>query len=186
LTPRCCSAVLARLDADSVAIGGETSTDAGVASWPAASVERLGRGMLAVRVACQLQPCSSAPVTPPVTCRAVGALVRYGDDALDAMVQIVSELGDDLVNRRPNLPGATSPSQSSPQPPAQLGKALRCWWLQPNSPVGMAVMNADHTSWALRTCPVTVRANGHAECNIWPALTYKAIRARVCRARAAG
>jgi hypothetical protein len=32
----------------------------------------------------------------------------YLDDALDAMVQIVAELGDDLANRRPDLPGANS------------------------------------------------------------------------------
>src|SRR3954454_10668378 len=31
------------------------------------------------------------------------------DDALDGMVQIVEELGDDLANRRPDLPGANSP-----------------------------------------------------------------------------
>ncbi|MGH3695667.1 MAG: DUF664 domain-containing protein [Pseudonocardiaceae bacterium] len=33
----------------------------------------------------------------------------YVDDALDGMVHIVSELGDDLANRRPDLPGANSP-----------------------------------------------------------------------------
>jgi Protein of unknown function (DUF664) len=33
----------------------------------------------------------------------------YVDDALDGMVRIVSELGDDLVNRRPDMPGANSP-----------------------------------------------------------------------------
>jgi hypothetical protein len=33
----------------------------------------------------------------------------YVDDALDAMVRIVSELGDDLANRRPDVPGANSP-----------------------------------------------------------------------------
>jgi hypothetical protein len=33
----------------------------------------------------------------------------YLDDALDGMVQIVGELGDDLANRRPDLPGANSP-----------------------------------------------------------------------------
>ncbi len=33
----------------------------------------------------------------------------YVDDALDAMVAIVTELGDDLANRRPDLPGANSP-----------------------------------------------------------------------------
>jgi hypothetical protein len=33
----------------------------------------------------------------------------YLDDALDGMVRIVSELGDDLANRRPDVPGANSP-----------------------------------------------------------------------------
>lgn len=33
----------------------------------------------------------------------------YAEGALDAMVSIVSELGDDLANRRPNVPGANSP-----------------------------------------------------------------------------
>jgi len=33
----------------------------------------------------------------------------YVDDALEAMVRIVSELGDDLANRRPDVPGANSP-----------------------------------------------------------------------------
>jgi hypothetical protein len=33
----------------------------------------------------------------------------YVDDALDAMVRIVSELGDELANRRPDVPGANSP-----------------------------------------------------------------------------
>lgn len=33
----------------------------------------------------------------------------YVDDALDAMVRIISELGDDLANRRPDVPGANSP-----------------------------------------------------------------------------
>jgi hypothetical protein len=33
----------------------------------------------------------------------------YVEDALDAMVRIVSDLGDDLANRRPDLPGANSP-----------------------------------------------------------------------------
>jgi hypothetical protein len=33
----------------------------------------------------------------------------YLDEALDGMVQIVGELGDDLANRRPDLPGANSP-----------------------------------------------------------------------------
>jgi Protein of unknown function (DUF664) len=33
----------------------------------------------------------------------------YLDDALDAMIGIVAELGDELANRRPDLPGANSP-----------------------------------------------------------------------------
>jgi Protein of unknown function (DUF664) len=33
----------------------------------------------------------------------------YVDGALEGMVGIVSELGDDLANRRPDLPGANSP-----------------------------------------------------------------------------
>jgi hypothetical protein len=33
----------------------------------------------------------------------------FVDEALDAMVALVSELGDDLANRRPDLPGANSP-----------------------------------------------------------------------------
>ncbi len=33
----------------------------------------------------------------------------YVDTALDAMVQILSELGDDLANARPDLPAANSP-----------------------------------------------------------------------------
>jgi Protein of unknown function (DUF664) len=33
----------------------------------------------------------------------------YLDEALEGMVQIVGELGDDLANRRPDLPGANSP-----------------------------------------------------------------------------
>ncbi len=33
----------------------------------------------------------------------------YVDDALEGMVHIVSELGDDLANRRPDVPGANSP-----------------------------------------------------------------------------
>jgi hypothetical protein len=31
------------------------------------------------------------------------------DEALDGMVEIVTELGDDVANRRPDLPGANSP-----------------------------------------------------------------------------
>jgi Protein of unknown function (DUF664) len=33
----------------------------------------------------------------------------YVDDALEGMVAIVGELGDDLGNRRPDIPGANSP-----------------------------------------------------------------------------
>lgn len=33
----------------------------------------------------------------------------FVDEALDAMVTLVSDLGDDLANRRPDLPGANSP-----------------------------------------------------------------------------
>lgn len=33
----------------------------------------------------------------------------YVDEALDGMVDIVTELGDELANRRPDLPGANSP-----------------------------------------------------------------------------
>ncbi len=35
--------------------------------------------------------------------------LSYLDDALDGMVTIVDELGDELANRRPDLPGANSP-----------------------------------------------------------------------------
>ena len=37
------------------------------------------------------------------------ALLRYCDEALVAMRDIVVELGDELANRRPDLPGANSP-----------------------------------------------------------------------------
>lgn len=33
----------------------------------------------------------------------------FANSALDAMVEIVADLGDDLANRRPDLPGANSP-----------------------------------------------------------------------------
>ena len=33
----------------------------------------------------------------------------YVDDALDGMVRIVRDLGDDLANRQPDMPGANSP-----------------------------------------------------------------------------
>jgi hypothetical protein len=39
----------------------------------------------------------------------IGDFLYYLDKALDGMVQIVGELGDDLANRRPDLPGANSP-----------------------------------------------------------------------------
>lgn len=35
--------------------------------------------------------------------------LHYVDDALDGMVRIVDELGDDLANRWPDMPGANSP-----------------------------------------------------------------------------
>jgi Protein of unknown function (DUF664) len=35
--------------------------------------------------------------------------LAYLDDALDGMVRIVTDLGDDLANRRPDMPGANSP-----------------------------------------------------------------------------
>jgi hypothetical protein len=33
----------------------------------------------------------------------------FADDALDGIVEIMSDLGDELANRRPELPGANSP-----------------------------------------------------------------------------
>jgi hypothetical protein len=36
-------------------------------------------------------------------------LLWYVDQTLDGMVAIVTDLGDDLANRRPDLPGANSP-----------------------------------------------------------------------------
>jgi hypothetical protein len=39
----------------------------------------------------------------------VDDFLYYVDDALEGMVRIVSELGDNLANRRPDLPGANSP-----------------------------------------------------------------------------
>jgi hypothetical protein len=35
--------------------------------------------------------------------------LSYVDDALDGMAEIVTELGDELANRRPDLPGANAP-----------------------------------------------------------------------------
>jgi hypothetical protein len=35
--------------------------------------------------------------------------LSYVDDAIDGMIQIVTELGDELANRRPDMPGANSP-----------------------------------------------------------------------------
>ncbi len=37
------------------------------------------------------------------------SLVSYTDRAVDAMADIVGDLGDDLANQRPGLPGANSP-----------------------------------------------------------------------------
>jgi hypothetical protein len=39
----------------------------------------------------------------------VDDFLAFVDDALDGMIEIVSGLGDDLANRRPDLPGANSP-----------------------------------------------------------------------------
>jgi Protein of unknown function (DUF664) len=39
----------------------------------------------------------------------VDAVVSYVDRALDQMAEIVTELGDDLANRKPVLPGSNSP-----------------------------------------------------------------------------
>jgi hypothetical protein len=39
----------------------------------------------------------------------VGAVVSYVDRAMDQMTAIVTELGDDLANRKPGLPSANSP-----------------------------------------------------------------------------
>ncbi|HEX6421269.1 MAG TPA: DUF664 domain-containing protein [Acidimicrobiales bacterium] len=39
----------------------------------------------------------------------VDDLLWFVDEALDGMVEIVTELGDDLANRRPDVPGANSP-----------------------------------------------------------------------------
>jgi Protein of unknown function (DUF664) len=41
--------------------------------------------------------------------REVDVWLWYVDKALDEMCAIVTELGDDLANRRPDLPGANSP-----------------------------------------------------------------------------
>jgi hypothetical protein len=51
-------------------------------------------------------------VTSPIVERRVISLadvLSSIDDALTAMVDIVTDLGDDLANRRPQLPGANSP-----------------------------------------------------------------------------
>lgn len=40
---------------------------------------------------------------------AVGTLADYVDRAVDALCGIVTSLGDDLANQRPDLPGANSP-----------------------------------------------------------------------------
>ena len=39
----------------------------------------------------------------------MGAVVSYVDRAVDQMTAIVTELGDELANRKPTLPGANSP-----------------------------------------------------------------------------
>ena len=39
----------------------------------------------------------------------VDAVVSYVDRAVEQMTAIVSDLGDDLANRKPDLPGANSP-----------------------------------------------------------------------------
>jgi hypothetical protein len=39
----------------------------------------------------------------------VDAVLSYVDRAVDQMIGIVTELGDDLANRKPELPGANSP-----------------------------------------------------------------------------
>ena len=39
----------------------------------------------------------------------MSAVVSYVDRAVDQMTAIVTELGDDLANRKPTLPGANSP-----------------------------------------------------------------------------
>jgi hypothetical protein len=39
----------------------------------------------------------------------VDAVVSYVDRAVDQMTAIVTELGDELANRKPDLPGANSP-----------------------------------------------------------------------------
>jgi hypothetical protein len=47
--------------------------------------------------------------TPRIDVITVDDFLVYLDDALDVMVAIVTELGDDLANRKPDLPGANSP-----------------------------------------------------------------------------
>lgn len=49
------------------------------------------------------------PVSESVRVITVDDYLSYVRDALDGMVQVVTELGDDLANRRPDLPGANSP-----------------------------------------------------------------------------
>jgi hypothetical protein len=53
-------------------------------------------------------------VRPPGICHAASVLTSsdflyYVDDALDGMLGIVRDLGDELANRAPDLPGANSP-----------------------------------------------------------------------------
>jgi hypothetical protein len=61
---------------------------------------RLGRGWkLAIR----------RSVSEGVAMISVEDYLSFVDAALDGMVSIVTELGDELANRRPDLPGANSP-----------------------------------------------------------------------------
>jgi hypothetical protein len=48
-------------------------------------------------------------VGEPVGMISVEDYLFFVDEALDGMVRIVTELGDELANRRPDLPGANSP-----------------------------------------------------------------------------
>jgi hypothetical protein len=49
------------------------------------------------------ETCESLPVI------SVNDYLYFVDEALDGMIQIVTELGDELANRRPDVPGANSP-----------------------------------------------------------------------------
>jgi hypothetical protein len=48
---------------------------------------------------------------PPEVAPTQEEILRFTDRALDRMSAIVTELGDDLANRTPDLPGANSPYQ---------------------------------------------------------------------------